>query len=414
MVRHGARRPVLFHAGHAAPVPPLRNVPATPRATPRTTPRATQRNTTGANGVIIHRYLARQILASTLLGTCVVCGPVILVSVVNHLPGNALRTSLVWSAIGGIVPTALSLTLPLAVGVAVTAVFAQLRADATLHVLFTLRFSLLSLCRSAIAVSLVITALVFFLSCVIAPRSVARIHDILHVIRNNLSPALLNPQTFYTVDDGRYTIFFDRRAAEDRVGGVMFQETARDGTRNLIIAREARFVSRGAEQHVLFAGGTLQSIDPAGRVVHAAEFEELGRPFGHDGSALLPQRNWHGMFELDTPDFLARRNQPFETAFQSRAWMAEAVKRFAVPWLALGHSLSGILIVLTWRRGGERRLPSPQLFCLPVVALHLLVLFGAESVHYFGTAVAWLAVATIATECTLPAALLLRMQYRTL
>ena len=55
------------------------------------------------------------------------CGPVILIALLSQLPGPALRTSLVWLAIWGIVPTALNLTLPLAMPiVATSALFAFL------------------------------------------------------------------------------------------------------------------------------------------------------------------------------------------------------------------------------------------------------------------------------------------------
>jgi len=332
--------------------------------------------------------------------------------VLSHLPGNALRTGLVWSAIGGIVPTALALTLPLAVGVGATAVFAQLRADSTLHILFTLRFSVLALCRPVLWVSLATTLLVFLLSCVIAPRSVTQIHDTVFIIKNNLSAALFDPQTFYTLDDGRYTFFFDRRLRDNLVEGIFFQETATDGTRNLIIAREARFEVRGDEQHILFATGSLQTLAQDGQPTQTIEFEELARPFGHDERGTMLRRSWRGMFELGTMEFLSMRGRPFENANLRQAWMAEFVKRFAVPLLALGHPMIGIALVLLWGRNAGRRLPPPQLFCVPVVLLHMLVLFGAESVHYFGAWMAWLAIGTILAELLLAGTLLLRMQRR--
>ena len=188
--------------------------------------------------MIVQRFLARQMLAPMLGSIGVLCAPVILIAVLNHLSGPALRTALVWTAIQGITPTALSLTLPLAVGLGVTWTFAQLRADNALHVLFTMRLSVIALCRPVLLVALPMMAIGYLLSCVIAPRSVTQIQDVMFLIRNNLSMALFHPQTFYTLVGGRYTLFFDRKLSDEHIGGVLFQETHGDGSSNLILARE--------------------------------------------------------------------------------------------------------------------------------------------------------------------------------
>ena len=362
--------------------------------------------------VIVQRYMARQMLAPIIASVAVLCGPVILIALLNHLPGTALRTSLAWIAIQGIVPTALSLSLPLAVGLGITWSLAYLRADNGLHAMFAMRVSVLALCRPLLLVALPLVAVGYLLSCVIAPRSVTQIQDVMILIRNNLSVVLFHPQTFYTLGDGRYTLFFDRKEGEEEIGGVIFQETQKDGDTNLIVARAARFESRNNEQHIVFAEGTLQSLGADGLAVRTTQFQEMARPFGQDGTAAAPKRAWRGLFELDTPEFLAVRAANLASPRLRTAWMSEAVKRFGVPLLALAHPLAGLVIVLGWRAGAGLRVLSPHLFCVPIVLLHLVILFGAESVTYFNAWMAWLVVAAILLELVLPLALLVRMQRR--
>ena len=155
-------------------------------------------------------------------------------------------------------------------------------------------------------------------------------------------------------------------------------------------------------------------MDADNQTVRMTQFEELARPFGRDGTSAIPQRAWRGLFELDTPDFLAERAASLRSPRLRRAWMAEAIKRFGVPLLALAHPLAGLTIVFAWPAISGRRTPSPQLFCAPIVLLHLAILFGAESVNYFSTWMAWLAAGAIAAELALPLSLLVRMQHRVL
>jgi len=361
--------------------------------------------------MIIQRYLARLLVLPIAGSIGVLCGPVILVALLNHLPGPALRTSLVWVAIQGIIPTALNLTLPLAVGLGATWAYATLRADSALHVLYTMRLSVLSLCRPVLLVGLPMLAVGYLLSCVLAPRSVTQIQDVMFLIRNNLSIALFNPQTFYTIDGGRYALFFDRKLGDDAIGGVVFQETQKSGATNLIVAREARFQVLEGEQAIVFAEGTFQSAGPGGADLRTTSFDEMSRPFGKDGSSSIPRRNWRGVFEMDTPEFLAARQASLANSRTRRAWMTEAIKRFGVPLLTLAHPLAGIAIVLGWR-GANRRTISPQMFCAPVLLVHLAILFGAESVNYFGVWMAWLVSAVILAELVVPLVFLMRMQRR--
>jgi len=359
---------------------------------------------------VISRYVARQMLGPTLASIVVLCGPVILIAVLAQLPGPALRTALAWIAIQGIVPTALNLTLPLAIGLGTTWAFANLRADSALHAMFSIRVSPLALLRPILVLGLPMLLVGYLLSCVIAPRSITQIQDVMFVIRNNLSVTLFHPQTFYTLEGGRYTLFFERKITDDIVGGVMFQETLPNSATNLIVAREARFQILDGEQHIVFADGELQSSGPGGNNPRATTFDELARPFGKEGTSEIPKRVWRGVYELDTGEFLATRNASLASNRTRRAWMSEAIKRFAVPLLTLAHPIAGIAIVLAWR--GNRRNMSPYVLCGPIVLLHILILFGAESVNYFGAWMAWVVPAAILAELLGALAVLVRLQTR--
>jgi lipopolysaccharide export system permease protein len=364
--------------------------------------------------MILRRHIAGQILLTSVGSVLMLGAPVILIALLNHIPGTALRTSLAWGALTGLAPAALGLVLPVAVGLGCTWAFAQLRANSAIDVIYSLRISVAALAVPVLWVAVPAMLLTFTISCVLAPRASSSFHDIRFIIRNNLSAALFQPQTFYTLDNGRYTLFFDRKFDDDQVGGVLFQEMKEDGSTQIIIAREARFETRGDERHIVFAEGTMQSVDRGGTNARTAVFDELSRPFGEGGTAQAPKREWRGLFEMETPEFLNLLQRGVLRGRMGAAWLSEAVKRFGIPFLALAHPLAGMALVLAWRAQGGRRNLMPLLFCAPIVLLHLAILFGAEAIGYFSTWMAGLMIGLILLELIVPVVVLLRLQRRAL
>ena len=146
---------------------------------------------------IFHRFMLRQLLLPV-LGCMVALGlPVVLVALLGHLPAAALGSQLVWSALYGIVPTALYLTLPVAIGLGTTWGYAQLNADGMFTTIQTMRLSIGMLAVPSLILATPVVVMTYAISCWIAPRSVTNIQDIMFLIRNNINFDLFYPQKFY-------------------------------------------------------------------------------------------------------------------------------------------------------------------------------------------------------------------------
>lgn len=337
--------------------------------------------------LIFYRFMLRQLLLPV-LGCMIVLGlPVVFVALLGHLPASALSSHLVWSALYGIVPTVLYLTLPVAIGLGTTWGYAQLNADGMFTTIQAMRLSVGMLAVPSLIIALPVVLVTYAISCWIAPRSVSSIQDVMFSIRNNISFELFYPQKFYTMANNRYTIYFNEKRENDWISGVFFHEERNQQGSQTVIAHAAKIETRNGERHIVFLNGHVHTDGDAEQPADTLAFSELVRPFGVDGRAILPQRNWRGLFEMDLAEFWKAWDGTADNPSKRKAWISEAIKRFAVPVLGIIHPLAGLALVLSWRRQAGRRQRDPLWYGLPVVLLHLGILFSAEGIAYYG---AWL------------------------
>ncbi|HYP57157.1 MAG TPA: permease, partial [Beijerinckia sp.] len=80
-------------------------------------------------------------------------------------------------------------------------------------------------------------------------------------------------------------------------------------------------------------------------------------------------------------------------------WMSEATKRFALPLLALAHTLLAIGVVLTFSSAtGRRNSTVANLSLIVVPAAHIAILIGAETLVRKDPHLVWLVVFAICVE----------------
>lgn len=351
--------------------------------------------------ILFLKFVVMRLLVPTICSILALGLPVIVVALLGHLPGPALGSNLVWMAIYGIVPTAMFLTLPIGVGLGVAWGYAQLSADGMLAIAQAMRVSITTFAVPAVLLAMPIVMATYAISCWIAPNSVARIQDVLFSIRNNLNTDLFYPQTIYTLDNNRYTLYFDRKLDDKWIGGVFFQEERNPDEQRTIIARAARVEARGGERYLTFLDGTAQTSRQQGQTADTVAFAEFVQPFGANGGAMELQRKWRALSEMGTIEFWNTRRAAFTNQAKGRAWLSEGMKRFVVPILGLIHPLAGLAFVLMWSRQGDRRQRDPLWYGMPIVILHLFILFSCEGIVYYGAWLCWLTLLLIISELLL-------------
>jgi lipopolysaccharide export system permease protein len=358
---------------------------------------------------ILYFYLARRIALSALLIEIGLCAPVVMTSLFEHLPAAAIRGGLLAPALLGTMPTVLYIALPMAVGIAVALDFARMSAEGMIAVLYSLRLSVWSICVPAVVVATMAVGVGYWISSVFAPANVGKMHDVIHVIRNSLNHRMLQPGQFYTFDNGDRTLYFQRWRSADVVSGMFIRQYSPEKNEEQIInAAETEF--RRNEQGVvmIMSKGSIQSRTKGGDAMRTANFDEYVIPIGMQGAGGLPKRAWRGVFELSFGEFFhalpVRAWDPRGYA----EWMSEATKRFAIPLLALTHTLFAIGLVLNAAAATGRASALASLAVPMVPALHIAILVCAESLVRQDPRLVWFVGFAILAEFIVAVALIER------
>ena len=171
----------------------------------------------------IDRYFVRRLAIATLAVTAGFSGPIILVWLINQFPLIAISATLLWPALYGISCMVLLHSVPALVPGAIIWVYGQFLADGTIVTLYMAGRSSLAVKMPAIVISLVAVAAGYGLSCFFAPDSAKYIHDLLFVLRKDMSPDLLQAGKFNQIGRDGQVIFFEQKVDSDRIAKVFIR-----------------------------------------------------------------------------------------------------------------------------------------------------------------------------------------------
>ncbi len=348
---------------------------------------------------LLYVYLAKRMALSAFVIELCLCVPVVLTSILHYLPPTALRGGLLWPALLGTMPTVLYIALPIAVGVAIMLEFVRMSSEGMIAVLYSLRLSVWSICLPAVSVAVVAVGLGYYMSSYLAPTYAGDMHDVIYVIRNSLNHRMLEPAHFYTFDDGRRTLYFQRWRTPDVATNIFINQINPEKKEEQIItASEAEF--RRNEQGVvlILSRGSIQTRAQGSQTLRAANFDEYVMPIAMQGSGGMPKRSWRGVFELSGGEFFADRANEAVDPNRLAEWTSEAAKRLGIPILALTHALFGIGLVLTVSNATGRGSSATTLTILAVPAIHIAVLIAMETLVRKDPSLVWLIAVGIAVE----------------
>ena len=272
-------------------------------------------------------------------------------------------------------------------------------AEGMIAVLYSLRLSVWSICLPAVVVACGAVGLGYWISSFIAPAYVGEMHDVIYVIRNSLNHRMLEPAHFYTFDDGKRTMYFQRWLTPDVASGVFINQVAPEKKEEQIItAAQAEFRRNPASVVMILKSGSIETRPQGSLNMRAADFDEYVMPIAMQGSGGLPKRGWRGVFELPGASFFADRAAEAPDAHKLAEWTSEAAKRTGIPILALTHVLFGIALVLTVSSATGRGSSATTLSVLAVPAIHIGILIAMETLVRKDPRLVWLVALAIVAE----------------
>jgi len=348
---------------------------------------------------LLYFYLARRIALSALLIEISLCVPVVMTSLFHYLPAAALRGGLLTPALLGTLPTVFYIALPMAVGVAIALEFSRMVSEGMIAVLYSLRLSVWSICLPATLVATAAVGLGYWLSSVLAPAYVGQMHDVIYVIRNSLNHRMLEPAQFYTFDNGKRTLYFQRWRSPDVASGMFIHQFSTEKhEEEIITAAETEFRRNETGVVMIMSHGSIQTRPEGSAEMRTANFDEYVMPIDMQGNGGLPKRDWKGVFEFSGNEFFRERAVAAEDPHRLAEWTSEATKRFGIPVLALAHALLGIGLVLTASSATGRRAAATSLTICAVPVAHITILIGAETLVRKDPTLVWFVGVMIVAE----------------
>ena len=329
---------------------------------------------------LLFTYFSKRMAISALLIEVCLVVPVVMTSIFHYLPPTAVRGGLLLPALLGTMPTVLYIALPIAVAVAVMLEFIRMAGEGTISVLYSLRLSVWAIVAPAAAVGAGAVVLGYATSCFIAPSYVGDMHDVIYVIRNSLNHRMLEPAHFYTFDDGKRTLYFQRWQTPDIAANIFINQLDPEKKEEQIIAAARAEFRRNETGVVMIMGnGSIQTRSQDSANIRAANFDEYVMPLAMQGSGGLPKRTWRGVFELPGSAFFADRRIEAADPHKLAEWTSEAAKRTGIPILALTHVLFGVALVLTVSNATGRQSNATTLTVLAVPVIHIAMLIAMET-----------------------------------
>ncbi|MEZ5840198.1 MAG: LptF/LptG family permease [Hyphomicrobiales bacterium] len=358
----------------------------------------------------VDRYMTRRLALAALLATVGLSGPIILISLMTHVPLISVSASLLWPALYGISCMILFHTMPILVAGTIIWVYGQFLAEGVLVTLYMAGRSTLAVKLPAILIGLMAVAAGYVLSLHFAPDSAKYVHDVLFALRRDMNPDLLQAGKFNQFGRDGQVIFFQEKVGHDQITKVFIRQVETDGEpeplqEKVYTADHAIFGGGHGDRWVALLDGSVVIARRGAKQIRKVDFNQLKwRPV-----AALEQmgRGYNFYDELATPEFLSARAAAFETGKGAREWAKEAVKRFALPLLAIAHTLLGLELLTLFGLMTDRHGYFAAFLCGAVLTIHLAIVLVTEVIGKVDANFAFVALALIGAEIGLAATLML-------
>jgi len=335
---------------------------------------------------VIQRYLLRQLVVVAALVTLTLTLAIWLTQslrfvelIVNR--GLSLQSYLSLTLL--LLPSFLSLMLPVALFTGVLFTYNKLITDSELVVLRAAGLGPFQLARPALLLAIVVVAIGYFLSLYLLPWSYRQFKDFEFNIRSDYSAVLLKEGAFNNVTQG-ITVYIRSREADGELQGIVIHDNrVRDKTFSLM-AERGRLAMTEEGPRVILVNGNRQQFDAATGKLSLLYFDRYSVDLGKIGQA--QQSRWREPRERYLLELLFPDNTVMDQGNASRL-RAEVHNRLTSPMLGFAFTLISLAALLSGefnRRGQSRRV---------LVAILLAALLQASAIAIGKALVRWPALA---------------------
>ncbi|MGP1254507.1 MAG: LPS export ABC transporter permease LptF [Kiloniellales bacterium] len=288
----------------------------------------------------LDRYMLSQLAATTFATSVALTFMVWLsqsIRLFDHIVNRGLPIeTFVWFA-ALLMPSFLTIVLPVAVFVSVLFIYNKMTTDSELIVMRACGLGHIQVARPALLLSIAVTAVMYAITLYFLPLSFRNFKDLQHEIRTNYASVLLEEGVFTEVDSGM-VVYIGSRTPEGQLLDVLVHDMRDAEQPTTTVAQVSELIAGESGPVLILYEGQRQQFDRAEKELTTLSFDRYALELT-DGTRR--ERNWRDPSELflheifktpETHDEVERRNQ----------FLANGHQRLALPLYVFGYVLLGM------------------------------------------------------------------------
>jgi lipopolysaccharide export system permease protein len=306
----------------------------------------------------VERYILRQLVAVAVLVTLTLTLAIWLTQSLRFIElivnrGLSLQAYLYLTML--LLPSFLSLMLPIALFTAVLFTYNKLITDSELVVLRAAGLGPGQLARPALALAAVVVACGYLLTLWLLPMSYRDFKDLEFSARSDFSAVMLKEGTFNSVREG-VTIYIRQREQDGELLGILMHDSRIRDKVVTIMAERGKLALTDEGPRIILVNGNRQLVDQDTGKLSMLYFDRYSVDFGKVGQSAQQQR-WREPRERYINELWAAGENPLDRPYLSRL-RGELHTRLTTPILGFAFTLISLAALLSGefnRRGQSRR-----------------------------------------------------------
>jgi len=252
-----------------------------------------------------------------------------------------------------LLPTFLSVILPIALFCAVVYTYHRLTIDSELVVMRAAGLSQIALARPALLLALLITLIGYSITLYFMPAGFGAFKERQFAIRDDFSHLLLQEGTFNSLATG-LTVYVRARQPNGELLGILVHDTRQPGTPVTMMAERGALVSTRDGPRFVLVKGTRQELTEDGRKLGILYFDKYSLDIYDVTNANGPR--WREPRERFIGELFAEPKTPGDIANRGKL-LAEGHQRLVMPLYAIVFTMIGIAAMLAgeFNRSGRGR-----------------------------------------------------------
>lgn len=328
----------------------------------------------------VSRYILRQLaIVTVFVAITLTCAVWLAQSLrfIGLIVSRGLTVGAYFNLTGLLLPSFLSMMLPIALFTAVAFTYNRLTTDSELVVMRAMGISPGQIARPALSLAVIVVAINYALALYVLPWSYQSFKDLESDFRNDYSGLLLTEGAFNVVSDG-ITVYIRSRETSGELQGILMHDTRIPDRAVTVMAERGMLVQGEDGPRVVMENGNRQAVDKRDGKLQILYFDrysvDLGKINPSQENRIREPRERYISELLFPPD------TPFDRANIGRL-RAELHNRIATPLLGLAFTMIGLAALLSGefnRRGQTRRL-AIAVGLVAILQVIALALYNAQA-----------------------------------